>query len=263
MNRHLFLKTRLTVLPTTGYRAAQHNLKNPGVLAHLKEELATRLLLLSHYLRNCKTQLLVRVHGTSQSEDWDYLDSSTFEACVCSPQVYAAFSNKELQDVHLLWLFVVDTLKILTQRPDYMGALEVMFRGLNEKPLDANTLALGLVAGGCSAIKKIFTLRNFCTRKRHIEASLSGFPTSIRDRLTRNAMVSSEARISRSLLDGLWVDGMLGSLMVRGLTVEDQVVMSTSRSTIQLLRELAGFDVFASDEIVEPVMHTDMFGMPR
>lgn len=143
-----------------------------------------------------------------------------------------------------------------------MGTLEAMIKGLNQKPLDSNTLALGLVIGGCTTIKSMFQLSNFCTRKKFIMESLAGFPLEVQHRLISVSDQHSVAG-SRNLLHQLWVNGMIGCMMTRDLPAGDVVVRSTSFTTIKLMRELAGFDIFASDEIVEPTMHTDLFGMPR
>lgn len=217
--------------------------------------------MLDHYLRVCKSGLLLGLHKVSQSSDWTAVTPSAFESCTANTESYAAFSDQQLQDIHSAWLFTVDTLHVLMERPQYMGTLEAFLRGLNEKRLDNDTLALGLVLGGCRTIRSLYQLENFCVRKKWVLESLSGIPAPIRDNvLGRTGGKNIE---SRGLLDGLWVEGMLVTFVMRELPVENVALRATSTTTIQLLRDLAGFDLFASEEIVEPVMHTDMFGMPR
>lgn len=252
----------MTILPTTAYRAAQHNLKDPAVLSSIIFTLTERLLLLDHYLKTCRSQLVVHLHKISQLGAWDHITPSLFEICTASPDIYDRFTDQQIYDVHSLWLFLVDRLRKLTQRPEFMGTLEAMIKGLNQKPLDSNTLTLGLVIGGCTTIKSMFQLSHFCTRKKFVVESLAGFPFEVQHRLIDIAKQHEEVG-SRDLLDQLWVDGMIGCMMIRDLPAGDVVVRSTSVTTIKLMRELAGFDIFASDEIVEPTMHTDMFGMPR
>lgn len=217
--------------------------------------------MLDHYLRSCKSRLLLDLHKVSQSSDWTALTPSAFESCATHTESYTPFSDQQLQDIHSAWLFTVDTLRILIERPHYMGTLEAFLRGLNEQCLDSDTLALSLVLGGCRTIKSLYQLGNFCARKKWVLNSLSGIPAPIRDNLL--GKTGDKFAEYRGLLDSLWVEGMLATSKYRELPVENVILKATTRTTIQLLRDLAGFDLFASEEIVEPVMHTDMFGMPR
>lgn len=241
------------------------NLRTPRVTENMTKELATRLFMLGQYLRSCRNRLVGYLAKLSQTDDWDFLNRGLLGTCLASSEHYASFSAGELEDVHITWMFICGVLRGLTERPHYLGTLEAILEGINQKPLGDSSLALSLVIGGLTIIRSLLQSRNFCTRKKLVLRSLSGLTEDVQHRLTNRGDDLEKLDLHYSPMNSLWVDGMLSELIMRGLPADNVVMKGTSRTTITLLKDLAGFDIFAQTPGEDPdviVGRTDMYGAP-
>lgn len=229
----------------TSYRNTQRNLKSPGVTENMTKELAIRLYMLGHYLRSCRSHLLRHLAKPQQSAKTTPSNQDLLRICLTSSEHYVQFSDAQLEEVHSTWLFIGKLLMELIERPHHLGTLEAIVRGMNEKPLGDRSLALSLVIGDLSIIRSVLQLRNFCTRKRMVLKFLSGFTNYARRRLLLRDNTLEELSLRQGPMKTLWVDGMLSEMIMRGLSADNVAVESTCRTTIALLKNLAGFDIFA------------------